>query len=616
MIRSDDKRIITLRTGVWLQEGIVFLAFFFFLLLQIHPVLMLELRPPVFFKDLGFLSDFMSTPGWLADWLAPFFLQFWFSDFVGALFLTLCLWTVAFLTKAWMQTLTDFRPIHTFHLIPAGLLLILLTRYDFSLSIALAMIINLGAVVLFLRWAPKRQIFRSAMSVAIAVILYWLTGGAFFVFAVLCGLDDLRSGSRIAGGAFLLLASAVLPFAASASIVLVPVQWAYLHNLIPADSIKLSIANYSLPAFYPLAMLGALFVKYLTSRKLFQKISGRTHRWHWAIGASLILGGTLGVAFKSDDSMVRLVLQVNKLVKEEQWESALRIVQKYPYLNPLLSCQTNLALSQTGRLLDTMFAYPQNKGTAGLLMNDTWCLAWPEEASTVCWKLGLVNESLHWAHEALEHKGATPSLLRRLGMAYMVKGEKRAASHFFLNLEKIPFCEQTADQLIHLNENPVELADDSVCRRIQMSMPNEDHISLGQTSAYELALLLKRNPRNTMAFEYLNAYFMLSGNLRGIRDYLAGFNILGYSKLPRHIQEALLVIAARIPKFDMNRLKNTIDPANYNRFVEYQTVLVGHKGNTASAQQTLQKRFGDTYWYYLMYGQLSSQQSETQHEYQ
>ncbi len=129
---SSDKKNGIVQISIWIQECLFLLVCFFYLLFQTRPVFFLESQTPVFFKGFDFLNQFLNIPGGLADWLSEFFMMLWFSNFIGALFLTICLWLVTLLTKRWIETLTEIRPIYTFHLIPAGLLLVLHNQYRFS----------------------------------------------------------------------------------------------------------------------------------------------------------------------------------------------------------------------------------------------------------------------------------------------------------------------------------------------------------------------------------------------------------------------------------------------------------------------------------------------------
>jgi hypothetical protein len=338
--------------------------------------------------------------------------------------------------------------------------------------------------------------------------------------------------------------------------------------------------------------------------------------WKLAAGIILVAGGTV---FLTRDPLIEIkrhVLLVNQAVTDERWPEVLSLTKYCVNETPLILAQSNLALYQTGILLDSMFAYPQSKGPLGLLMNQTWCASWPKEASNISWKLGLVNESQHWGHEAFERKGPTPDLLKRLGTIYMMKGENNAASHYLLNLKDVLFQGSTAENLIRLNENPTAFAQDSMCKYVQSCMLVEDLVSGNRISSPELEQLFKRNPKNKMAFEYLIAYHLLNANIRGVWDQVSDFRTLNYPKIPRHVQEAMIVAATMIPNFDVNQLKGWVDPKTIERFMAYRKILASHKENRIDAHRELQAWFGDTYWYYLMFVKSAPRQPEDQIEYQ
>jgi hypothetical protein len=269
MILFKEKRKFE-QAGVWIQECFVLLACFFYLFFQIHPILILEFQSPAFLKGVDFLSEFLKIPGGLTDWLSAFLMQLWFSDFFGALFLTLCFWMVGFLTKKWIESLTEIRPIYTFHLIPVGFLLALQNQYDFPLSITMALIINLFFLILFIRWTPRQWVFRVILGLAITILLYWTTGGAFLIFTVLCGIDDLLNRKQIANGLVLLIISSVLPLVASESVFIVTLKQAYLHNLIFEYPIKFWIIEYGFPSFFLLTLI-IISVKFTGIQKVSQK---------------------------------------------------------------------------------------------------------------------------------------------------------------------------------------------------------------------------------------------------------------------------------------------------------------------------------------------------------
>ena len=604
------------RVGVWIQEWLFVLACFAYLYLRIRPLLILEMQPVVFFKTSAFLVDSLKMPGGLTDWFSSLFSIFWINHWVGALFLSLCLLFIVRLTGKWIGSLLENRSVHSFQLIPAGFIVILMGLYNFRPSILLGLIVNLAVLLLFGRFAPKRQGIRAACGLAVSALLYWTTGGAFLTFTVLCGLEDLLLGKRAVSGGILLLVSGLLPYAAFASVFLVQLSHAYWHNTALENPGRTAFARYGLHGFYVLMAFIAFTMKFQAVRKWFQKMPPFPRILKLALGILIACGGTWLLSEKYADDTSRSALQLNRSMRESRWMDVLKTSRNLQILNPLFSYQTNQALFQSDLLLDKMFAFPQNLGTLGLLMDYDWCASWAEESGNFYWRLGLLSESMHWATEAYEHKGPTPDLLKRLGLIYMLKGANATAKRFFMNLRDVPFHAKSAEFLLRLNENPAELSRNAAYRHVRACMPVEDFISLGVPSSVELEQLVKRNPQNRMALEYQFAYYLLSGDLKKIWDHVGDFSAANYRRTPAHVQEALLLYAAVTPKFDANRLKKWVHPIVYNRFLEYERTLRKYGGTRGRAQQELQTRFSDTFWYYMMFVKSVSRRSENQNDFQ
>jgi hypothetical protein len=82
------------------------------------------------------------------------------------------------------------------------------------------------------------------------------------------------------------------------------------------------------------------------------------------------------------------------------------------------------------------------------------------------------------------------------------------------------------------------------------------------------------------------------------------------------MQEAFLVIASMRPHVDENQLRGVVEPNTMQRFGVYQQILQNYQGNISNAMKELQMRFGDTYWFYLMYERSIQLQSEKRNEFQ
>ena len=268
-----------------------------------------------------------------------------------------------------------------------------------------------------------------------------------------------------------------------------------------------------------------------------------------------------------------------------------------PKMNPCIISKTNLALFHTGVMLDRLFYCPQMYGSNGLFMDFQWCSYWPEDASDVYWDLGLMNESLHWAHEAMEQKGTTPTLLERCGLIYLVKGNYEAAKPFFLNLKKVPFQKNLADHLLALSNDSLQAAQDSVIHLERSKMiSDESVVSIRITIPEKLEMLLEKNPHNKMAFDYLAAYCLMNNDLQRLLPHLLGGRNFAYKKIPLHIQEALLMAAANYPAFDKTLLNEIVQPATAQRFAEFQQVFQKYQYQSGKC------KVGNTnaFWRYLL----------------
>jgi hypothetical protein len=617
---AEKNRLVTL--SVWMQEFLFVAAGLWFLMSRVHPTLILESQTPVFLSDHNFYYSYLILPGGLTDWLAAFIMQFWFSNFWTSLFLILCFWCIAWMTRRWIETLVGHCGVHTIHLIPAGMLLILTAQYDFHFSIVLALMINLCFLNMFLHWAPDHKAFRAAVGITVSLFLFWFTGGAFFIFSLLCGLNEVFLRKKYLSGVSMLFVSCVLPYIAAVTIFLVIPKQAYLHNLIENNQIPLWYVGYALPLFYLIAVFLVTLSKVSIVQNMISKFieisrwKSLSPLWKNTIGILVFFGSIIVIVQETANKNARLVLEINQSIKNNHWQQVQQTAMQCTIVNPLISSQTNLALFQSGRLLEHAFVFPQFYGTGGIIMDYDWSLKFPDAASNVYWRLGLVNESLHWAHEALELKGPTPEILKQLGLVYMIKGDQEAAKKFFLNLGNVPNHQDEAKNLIRMNESPAEFAQDSMCRYIQSCIPNSNLMTIVKSPSEELELLLKRNPNNKMAFEYLITYYLMSGNIQGFLNHFADGRVFNYPRVPRHMQEAFLVAASMGTKFDQNQLQAIVGPNTFQRFEAYQRILQNYQGNISSAKPELQKLFGDTYWFYLMYVRSEVLQLEKQYEFQ
>jgi hypothetical protein len=109
---------------------------------------------------------------------------------------------------------------------------------------------------------------------------------------------------------------------------------------------------------------------------------------------------------------------------------------------------------------------------------------------------------------------------------------------------------------------------------------------------------MQSNPANKKAFEYNMAWFMLEKNIEGIVNELNGLAGLNYSEIPRHIEEAAILLKANIGMLpELNGLK--ISSETESRFSKYLSSIMYSDRTKPPGGSEIQKELRNTFWYYL-----------------
>lgn len=585
------------RYAIWIQDGFISLAIFFIFLFLIHPQLLYEIQRPVFFTDWQFLKEHLVLPGGLTTYFSSLFSQLLEYPWISAVLLTGILWSIAFFTRKLIQTVWKVS-IHTLYWIPGVFFLLLFSHYRTPLSLAIATAIVLKCTWLFWKWAPNSFWIRLGFYGIFSGLLYWFCGGAFFIFALLCAIGEwMRSKSWIQSLAYLLISIAWC-FIGPAFIFLVSLKEACLKHLPIEAHYPPAFARWGLFVFFPLIGVLTFFIQVF--RKSVEKL-GKRKTETWIAGTTLFFVIFLLSTWIGLNPATSKRLMILSAGRKNDGKTVLRLGKDPAITNPHIAIQVNRALWYTGHLLDSMFVYPQLSGAVGLLPNNDLCFENPEAASDLFFELGLISESLHWGMEFLEAQGQTPEILDRLGGIFLLKGEKETAKIFWRKLTFTLQRRKRAQYLLRTVEEKDLLKKDQTLKEFSTKIPQFDFISVGDPSDRELLILLRQNPRNRMAFEYWVAYELLKGNLGPVWQNIHHFRIFGYTRLPRHVQEALTLYAYLSRWSKLDPLQPYVDYSTLQHFLNFQQILAQNQGDRYKAQKTLKSQFGNTYWYYWMY---------------
>lgn len=297
------------------------------------------------------------------------------------------------------------------------------------------------------------------------------------------------------------------------------------------------------------------------------------------------------------DTQRKAFLQISSYADQRQWDKVLAVASKLKVLNTSSELHLFRALYHTGRLSRDLFAFPVPRRfelLPGLSRGMEACRA----QAAMLLELGQVNLAERLAHEALEYEGERPDLLHLLARINLLKGRPQAARVFLCALRQRPFHQAQADALLEGLRADSSGARDSELAPLRACAATTDRPGLAVPLEELLRDLLRANPRNTMASEYLLAHFLLRLDLDSFVVELGRASAAGGQELPRHYEEALLLHRQRQPAQPADGLAERIRPATVRRFEQFVARIQAGAMETVEGRRELLRVFGDTYWSY------------------
>ena len=423
---------IRFRYNIWVQDILVSVVFFFIIFFRLHPFLLHEIQRPEFFTNWGFLREHLLLPGGLVDYFSALFTQAFEYPLLGAFLLTSMVLAVSFLTRKIIQDLWKVG-VHTLHWIPGLFFLLLFAHYSTPLSLIVGTIVGLISIWLFFNLRPKSAALRIGLYTIYAGLLYWFAGGPIWLFTVFCAIWEWVNSKSIVRGFVYLLISVVLCLVGSAFIFLTFFGQACTNNLPIESFYPPAFAGWGILVFFLLIGCLSFFIKVF--REFLGEKSNQMRKNIWLAGTVLLLGILSVFAWTVFDTSLARYYMILRAGRKNDWGTVLRFGKDPVIMTPHTCLQVNRALWHKGCLLDSAFVYPQRNGTVGLIPNKDLCFENPEVASHLFLELGLLSEALHWNHELIEILGETPEILDRMGVLYLLKGEKEAAKMYWRKLK-------------------------------------------------------------------------------------------------------------------------------------------------------------------------------------
>jgi len=612
--------------------GEFFLLFFLYIWLRIRPELIYHglggyLEAPIFNLGWQFFKDHLAYPGGVLEYASGFLSQCYYFPWLGALILTAVAWGLACCTAA-LITSTKAAGYRFIYCIPAILLLVACNNYTHPLTTSLALLTALVFFVAYKQIAPHSSPIQVALFTIILIVLYHIAAGASLLFVVLAVIHEILTSRRSGVGLVCLLIGLSVPWLFGAFLIGVEPVSAYLHLLPfhPGYAHKSRIILCCLWLFVPAVMLLIGFWHNLTPTadsseagrpglpwldKVFRKPNTKDPQAAAKKGYNLQIRILLIIAvviclFTFEDKR-KTILQMNYFSRHKMWPQLLQTAERIEFHSPHSIHDVDRALYHTGRLSEEMFHYPQSLEALLLTpgpkakqlgrLSPTWALKLAE----TCIELGDLNLAEHLVCEALEQNGAWPVFLEKLALISMVKGDIQAGRVFLKALGKnMIYARQAKETLARLESDPQLKSDDEI-QHLRSVMWANDHAIVDYLGGWMLEELMKTNKHNRMAFEYLMAYYMLTGDLDKFVENLPRLDDFGYKHIPRHYQEAILVhtgITHKSVDLGTRRISDEIK----EQYQNFEHVCQAYRQDKASAGRTLAPDFGRSYFFYFTFG--------------
>ncbi|MBN1695249.1 hypothetical protein JW879_07615 [candidate division WOR-3 bacterium] len=572
---------------------------------------------PVFYKDWFFFKEFLSYPGGLVEYLSTFISQFFYFSWAGALIITLQAWVIYAFVNSFVK-IVNAPQLRWLRFVPPIFFLILYSKYTFYFITTMTLTVALCFIWLYIKFNFRKESLRLITFFILSTVLYALVGGAYIIFALLCGMYELLSRRQWQTSLIFLLSALIIPYfegvliyrfsSVDAFTILTPIFWKFqIYN--KTDGV---LFVYGLYLFLPLLTFALIIWRMLGVRlnlpKFISKVSEisfmKNKKIRWIIDTGfLFLVAAAAVCF-SFDSKRKALFSVDYYAFNRMWPQVLEAATDNPN-HPLVIAAVNRALYHLGQFGNTSFTLRHNPSTLLLVGEHHAQLYWYQ--SDIFLDLGYVNGAEHDVAEALEYYGERPQLLQRMAIINMIKGNIGTARIYLGALSKILFYSGWANMYLNRIESDPTLSEDRQIQYLRSLMIDREHLLEYPTINAILLELLNKNRYNRMAFEYLMTCYIVTKDLDSFAKNIDRFKDFQYPSIPRLFEEAILIISSSPSGKNLMQGKElVISGKSLQRYNSFLNFLSAFKKDKNKALREIPDDLRDSYFfYYTFFGNIN-----------
>ena len=570
----------------------IFLLSFCFVVLYGDYILFFQEQQFLLFFSSDYIQYYFNKPADIIEFLGKLAMQFYQNIYLGSVIISIVITipaTIFYLINKRMRFNNSLSFIYL--ITPSCLLLLGQVHYQHILTYHLGFIVILSFFLLFLY--QKNNLYRFIASLIILPATFFIAGGFIWVLQLMFIMYFIAYENGKTRYLYPIITTIL-----AVSIVYVSKTVIFLQ---PYDQ----LIYYPLPIinnkFHRILMYLLTFV--LMSYPLVSRISQKNilknrepnHLSLGLISVTIII--TTGLLSLFYDSNVANVLRLNKKIDNEEWQEAIEFQEESHSRNMLGQYYYNLALSETDQLCDRLFHGKQDFGGHSILLPwDNENLEW---GGYFYYSIGLINATHRWAYESMVVNGYNPQNLRFLAKTNIINGNYRVARKYVNMLKNTLFYREIALEYETLLDDPDLILQHPEFKNKLELLPGNDFFIEIDSPQRNMALLYQANPGNRKVFEYMNAWYLLEKHVVEVIDHAPEMKSLNYSRIPKHIEEAILVYYDATGDFpDIGGLE--VSNETQLRFSQYKSLYTNiSRSSPDLLEERMKESFGNTFWYYF-----------------
>ena len=448
----------------------------------------------LFLLDGTYVWEIIKQPGGMADLLGRFCTQFFLYAWVGALIIALLLSAVQLL----MLRLVGRGWLYGLSFVPSFLLWLFLLDENALLGGVWAIVLTLLAAFIITEHKDtktqsgsakceeaKRSIRRkyfvsSCLCVPLIILLYWMAGPVCFP--------------------------------------------------IPIESLWHGIHYHRYPTVFPWLLWGAALSAFVLifAARFFNRKATAFNCLVLPLCSFALVAVIMGsLVWKNANLKAEKVMQYDFMATHQQWNRILETVNAEKPNNQIGVTVQNLALAMHGMLLDHMFEYNQN-GIAGLLPDVKEDATSPIPTAEAFYQLGMINvaqRTVFEAQEAILDFQKSGRCYKRLAQTNLINGQYEVARKYLSALQKTLFYRGWANETLPLLGDEEAIARHPEYGRLRQYAYKEDLTGdfyfSDRVTPEMLESLYYTNTDNRLAYQYLLAYYMLTGDRERYNQFMS-----------------------------------------------------------------------------------------------